>query len=149
MNGTEIKNTHQYIGACALLLNSQNQVLLGKRKNNYKAGYYGLPGGHIELNEPIAKAIKREITEETGMQLNNLDYVGVVRENQDKHDFIHFVYVAQNVTQLPLLTEPEKCEGWKWVALNEIDEKILPGHLAAIQMYQQQKNMSDLTNLKI
>jgi ADP-ribose pyrophosphatase YjhB (NUDIX family) len=41
----------QPIGTCAIITNSQNQVLLGKRKNSYKAGMYGLPGGRIELNK--------------------------------------------------------------------------------------------------
>lgn len=135
----------QPIGTCALLLNSQGQVLLGKRKNSYKAGYYGLPGGRIELNEPISTAIAREVQEETGIKLDNLKYIGVVRENQGGYDFIHFVYVAQNVSQDPQLCEPEKCEGWEWVDLDSVDESVLPGHLAAIQLFKTKEFLVDIT----
>jgi len=139
------KDVTQPIGTCALLMNSKGQVLLGKRKNSYKAGCYGLPGGRIELNESIEKAIKREVEEETGIELEEVDYIGVVRENQGNYDFIHFVYAAKDVIQTPLLKEPEKCEGWEWVDLNEVKDKILLGHLAAIQMYKQQIHIIDLT----
>lgn len=135
----------QPIGTCALLLNNQGQVLLGKRKNSYKAGYFGLPGGRIELNEPIMIAIKREVEEETGLQVDNLEYLGVIRENQGNYDFIHFVYIATNVTQEPTLCEPEKCEGWQWISLDEIDKSVLPGHLAAINMFNENKPIVDIT----
>lgn len=145
---SDLKNkiASQPIGTCALLLNPQGQVLLGKRKNSYKAGSYGLPGGRIELNEPISKAIQREVEEETGIELASLDYVGVVRENQGKYDFIHFVYVAENITQKPKLCEPEKCERWSWVDIRETNNTILPGHLAAIRLYKDKQLLSDLTS---
>lgn len=138
-------NNPQPIGTCALLLNSQGSVLLGKRKNSYKAGYFGLPGGRIELNEPILMAIKREVEEETGLRVNNLEYLGVVRENQGNYDFIHFVYIARNVTQQPTLCEPEKCESWQWISMDEIDKSVLPGHQAAINMFRDNKSIVDIT----
>lgn len=137
-------NSPQAIGTCALLVNNKGQFLLGKRKNSYKAGFYGLPGGRIELNEPIMTAIKREVKEETGLEIKNLEYVGVVRENLGDFDFIHFVYVAKNVTQQPKLSEPEKCEGWTWLSLKEIDDTILPGHRAAISMFVENNLIADI-----
>lgn len=134
----------QPIGTCALLLNPEGQVLLGKRKNSYKAGYYGLPGGRVEVNEPIAAAIQREVEEETGIKLDSLEYVGVVRENQEGYDFIHFVYLARNVTQAPVLCEPEKCEGWVWKDITAVDEAVLPGHMAAVQLYLEKAPFADL-----
>lgn len=146
------KNSHlnmsqnpQPIRACVLILNSQGQVLLGKRKNSYKAGYYGLPGGRIDVNEPIATAIQREVKEETGLVLTDFEYVGVVRENQGDYDFIHFIYVVKNVAQEPQLMEPDKCEGWEW--LDEFSgNNILPGHKAALDLYTQKLTIADLTS---
>lgn len=138
-----MKNS-QPIGVCALLLNNKGQVLLGKRKNSYKAGYYGLPGGRIELNEHIIAAIKREVEEETSLQINNFEYLGVVRENQGDYDFIHFVYVARNVKQQPRLCEPEKCEGWEWFNLDRIDSLVLPGHRAAIKIFNESAPIADI-----
>ena len=48
-----------------LLVNSNNDVLLGYSHNNYQ-----LPGGHVEENETLVQAVNREILEETGIELN-------------------------------------------------------------------------------
>jgi ADP-ribose pyrophosphatase YjhB (NUDIX family) len=137
---------NQLIGTCALLFNQHGQVLLGKRKNSYKAGYYGLPGGRVEVNEPLSEAIVREVKEETGLEISNLKYLGVIRENQGDYDFIHFVYMAQNVTNDPVLCEPEKCAGWEWFDLDAVGESILPGHLAAMHLYMSGQVLADITN---
>ena len=48
-----------------LLVNSNNDVLLGYSYNNYQ-----FPGGHVEENETLVQAVNREILEETGIVLN-------------------------------------------------------------------------------
>lgn len=48
-----------------LLVNSDNEVLLGYSHNNYQ-----IPGGHVEQNETLIQAVNREVKEETGMDLN-------------------------------------------------------------------------------
>ncbi len=141
-------NTPQPIGTCAILVNSENKILLGKRKNSYKAGLYGLPGGRVELNEPILEAVIREIAEETGITDLDLTYVGVVRENQGEYDFIHFVFMSYIENQEPKLTEPEKCEGWQWFDQNSEFSEVVPGHLSAIHLSMNQKRLADVTNNK-
>jgi 8-oxo-dGTP diphosphatase len=138
--------TQQPIGACSLLLNSQGQVLMGKRKNAYKAGLYGMPGGRIELNELVLETIKREVLEETGLSVSDFTFVGIVRENQSEYDFIHFIYVANVGDREPQLMEPDKCEGWEWLDLEASHENILPGHKAGIELYLTGKTFADLTN---
>ena len=48
-----------------LLVNSNNDVLLGYSHNNYQ-----FPGGHVEENETFVQAVNREVLEETGIELN-------------------------------------------------------------------------------
>ena len=48
-----------------LLVNSNNDVLLGYSHNNYQ-----FPGGHVEEDETLVQAVNREILEETGIELN-------------------------------------------------------------------------------
>jgi 8-oxo-dGTP diphosphatase len=134
----------QPIGACAVLLNPEGKVLLGKRKNSYLSGMYGLPGGRVEVNEPLALTIAREVQEETGMVIPQLRYLGVVRENQGSYDFIHFVFVAEGVTETPVLCEPDKCEGWEWLELDSFTGDVLPGHKAAFEMYRKGEMSVDL-----
>lgn len=48
----------------ALICNSNNEILLG-----YCDGVYQFPGGHVEDGEILDVAVKREILEETGIDL--------------------------------------------------------------------------------
>jgi 8-oxo-dGTP diphosphatase len=139
-------NTPQSIGTCVVLTNTNNQILLGKRKNSYKAGYFGLPGGRIELNEKIESAIARETLEETGLSNLDFKYVGVVRENQSAYDFIHFVFTASVENQQPKLCEPDKCESWVWFDSKSKFDLVLPGHKAAIDLVRESGSLADLTS---
>lgn len=49
----------------ALLINSKNEILLG-----YSYHTYQFPGGHLEKGESIKDCLKREILEETGMDIS-------------------------------------------------------------------------------
>ncbi len=57
----------------AVILDDDGKILLCHAK---KAGHFYLPGGHIELNEPAASALSREISEELGISLINFDFIG-------------------------------------------------------------------------
>lgn len=126
------------LGVSIVLINPQGQILLGERKNSYRAGYFGTPGGHVELSERVMDACRRELREETGVELplQKFEYVGVVRELQDEgtYNFIHFGFVVRNFTGEVINAEPHKCKEWLWFAPNELPENILPGHKAVIEM---------------
>ena len=50
----------------ALIINSNKEILLGKSDISYQ-----FPGGHLEDNESLIEALKREVLEETGIDLSN------------------------------------------------------------------------------
>lgn len=49
----------------ALIVNSKNEVLLGYCEKTYQ-----FPGGHLEEGETLLDCLKREVKEETGIELN-------------------------------------------------------------------------------
>ncbi len=58
-----------HLGAKALIHNDEGKLLL-LQKNMRKSGLlWDLPGGRIHKNEALEDALKREIDEETGLQL--------------------------------------------------------------------------------
>jgi len=126
----------QPLGSCVIVFNSQQQILLGKRQNGYKPGSYGLPGGHIEVGENVDATARRELLEEVGLSNKKVKYVGVIKENQGAYDFVHFVFTAHIGRQTPQNCEPHKCEGWEWFNVDKLPKNMLPGHRAAIQLYQ-------------
>ncbi len=57
----------------ALILNGYGKIFLMK---SYKwRGKYVMPGGHVELGETIEEALKREIKEETGLDVYGLRFI--------------------------------------------------------------------------
>ena len=50
----------------------QDLVLLIQRKYEPYAGKWALPGGFIELHETLEEACKRELFEETGLEVSHL-----------------------------------------------------------------------------
>ncbi len=57
----------------ALILNNKGEMLLIK-SHKWKDKYV-IPGGHIELGESIEKALKREVKEETGLDIYDIEFI--------------------------------------------------------------------------
>ena len=54
----------------------QLHILLIQRKNEPFKGQWALPGGFVEDDEDLLPAAIRELEEETGMKLNNMEQLG-------------------------------------------------------------------------
>jgi ADP-ribose pyrophosphatase YjhB (NUDIX family) len=52
----------------------EHEILLMRRSDN---GYWGLPGGFVELGESVADAARREVEEETGWSVEIERLIGV------------------------------------------------------------------------
>ena len=46
------------------------------RSHKFK-GQYVIPGGHIELGETMVEALHREVGEETGLSVRDVELVGI------------------------------------------------------------------------
>jgi 8-oxo-dGTP diphosphatase len=119
---------------CIVLIIRGNKILLGKRRNGYAPGTFGVPGGRVEPGEKLVDCAARELKEETGLVSANFDYVGAVKEFQDDYDFVHFVFKCEEFVGEPENVEPEKCEGWVWYDLNKLPSPLIAGSRWGIDM---------------
>jgi len=57
-------------GVRAIILNDRGEVLLQRRRD---MDCWGLPSGSLELNETALEALKREVREETGLEVRQAE----------------------------------------------------------------------------
>lgn len=62
--------------ACAIVLVRRNHELLMVHKPEWVDGRYSLPSGFMELGESLEECAAREVREETGIEIQHLQYVG-------------------------------------------------------------------------
>ncbi|AUD25703.1 NUDIX hydrolase [Bacillus cereus group sp. BC251] len=60
-------------GVAVAVFNEQGQILLQQRRN----GIWGVPGGFVELGESTEEAGRREVFEETGVEIGTLQLISI------------------------------------------------------------------------
>ena len=93
--------------AAGILLDTQGRYLLGQRPEGKPyAGYWEVPGGKIEAGESVFAALKRELQEELGIDIESSEELVVL-----DYDYPH-AYVRLHVSIVRKWTGvPKGCEG--------------------------------------
>lgn len=74
---------------------SLHVLLIQRGREPYK-GYWALPGGFVEMDEPLEATARRELQEETGLSVPSLDQLGAYGdpERDPRGRVISIVYLA-------------------------------------------------------
>lgn len=113
-----LQNERPLVGIGVILVNSEEKILVGKRKGSH-APHYSIPGGHLEAGETFEACAEKEIREETGLIIRNPHVICVTNNlrtfrEEGKH-YISVTMLVREFAGTPELLEPDKCEGWFWV----------------------------------
>ena len=109
---------------------THEKIALIKRNNKPYQGLWSLVGGKIKDGEDLISAAKREVLEETGVELTNIQFHGVLEEflyyeRSAKLDVFHIFVVSGETNERAFNCSEEGIV--KWFHLNTLDDvSIIP-----------------------
>jgi ADP-ribose pyrophosphatase YjhB (NUDIX family) len=99
---------------CGAAIWRDGRLLLVKRLRAPEAGCWNLPGGKVDFGERVVDAIRREVAEEIGVEIELTRSLGFVEMFDDNHHWVSPIYEARIVAGEPVNREPEKHAALIW-----------------------------------
>jgi 8-oxo-dGTP diphosphatase len=109
------------------------KILLVRRARSPAKGFYSLPGGRVEFGESLHTALRREVSEETGLQIEIVGLAGwreVLPEAKGGGHYLIMSFAARWVTNEVVLNE--ELDDYKWLTPGEFGDLKLTGGLPQV-----------------
>jgi ADP-ribose pyrophosphatase YjhB (NUDIX family) len=127
-------------GSSVLVVDADRRILLIERADT---GDWGLPGGLADPGESLEDTARREVFEETGVEVGELALLGVFSgpefyyrcPNGDEIHNITAAYVATVPTGVPVRADPVEARSARFFDLSALPAKILPPEQPIIERY--------------
>ncbi len=112
------------------------KLLLGQRRNTHGDGEWALIGGKLDHGESIEECCRREIREESGMEIQNVRFGSLM--NSIKYPPKHFLaigMVADWKSGEPQIFPEEKISEWGWFEFDKLPQPMFLDSLGVINGY--------------
>lgn len=132
-----IKQQYPELTVGGLIFNPDGKLLL-IRSHKWKDKFV-MPGGHIKLGEKIEDALKRELKEETGLDVYGIEFVCLLEFVNNpafwkKRHFIFLDFACKAKSTMVKLND--EGQEYLWIPLDKIDKNFIePYTLSAINKY--------------
>lgn len=123
--------------AVHLILEQNNKFLLLRRYNTgYEDGNYSVIAGHLNGNETIKEAMRREALEEANITINdeNLKIVGIMHRKDGDESIDYYLYTNKFSGNIKIM-EPNKCDDLSFYKLDNLPTNIIPYIKTALYNY--------------
>ncbi len=123
------RKQHVVTSVVAAIVDDAERVLLTRRAVAPFEGRWVMPGGKIDLGEPILSALHREVREEIGIDVAVGGLVEVFEHLTPGPDNDHFVilyYRCRPATRADVVPNPEEVAEARWVPRAELGAYEVP-----------------------
>jgi len=113
------------VGVAVLVLRD-GRVLMGQRLGALGTGTWALPGGHLEFGESFEQCARREVREETGLELLAVEQGPCTSQVFEGRHYVTIFMQAQSAPGEPSAREPAACAGWHWFDWAALPAPLFP-----------------------
>lgn len=109
-----------FVATKAVIINKSGKILTIRRSatDPHRPLTWDLPGGEVEVGEELEDSLRREIKEETGMEVDEPKLHGVIgRFNQRQEYWVTIAYVIKSKTDEVVLSSEH--DEYRWVTKEE------------------------------
>jgi 8-oxo-dGTP diphosphatase len=102
------------------------KFLMQQRKGSHGAGSWSVPGGHLEFSESFEDTARREVKEETGLEIKNVRFGAVTNDrftDEDKH-YVTVWMLSDWAGGNEHITEPDKCIAQEWHTFDDLPSPL-------------------------
>lgn len=132
------------LGVGAVVLNDKNEILVIKEKISNLG--FKLPGGHIDNAEMISQACKREVYEETGIdvEFESIVSIGHFYPHQFRQSNLYVICLAKPLSSEINIQDTQEIIDAKWIDVNKYleDENVLEYSKFLVKSALKQKGFS-------
>lgn len=127
-------------GTSVVVTDPAGRILLLERVDT---GGWGLPGGIMEPGESFEETGRREVREETGLEVGDLDLLGLYSgaeyyyryPNGDEIFNITAAYVARLPQDATITLDTSENSAWRFFALDEVPDTVITPERPIIAEY--------------
>lgn len=111
-----------------VMIIKEGKILLGKRHEDPEkassllkgAGTWTMPGGKLHFGESFEEGAKREVKEETGLNLKNSKVICVNNDQVEGVQFITIGLMSDDFEGEVKVMEPDEITEWNWFELDNL-----------------------------
>ncbi len=123
------RKQHVVTSVVAVLVDDADRVLLTRRAVKPFQGLWVMPGGKIDLGEPILSALHREVREEIGIDVvvgGLMDVFEHLTPGPDHDHFVILYYRCRPASRAEVVPNPDEVAEARWVPRAELAAYEVP-----------------------
>lgn len=131
------------VGFGIIILNSKKQILLGQRHADplkadselHGEGTWTCPGGKLEFRETFSSGVKREIKEETDLNIKKMKFISLTNDIVHDAHSITVGFLCDKFNGKVKVMEPDEITKWNWFDLDKLPSPLFKPSQKLIKNY--------------